>query len=102
MVRARRFRLSVLSDLALGQFHVESRPTIGGDALVAEKVLIGAFVGGEIAWYPSLRLPLALETSIALGGLRPVVNEGVVDGYEPFDGGLSARRIRAGLSWRVP
>jgi len=99
--RTRRVRLSVDGDVALAQFHVESRPASRGAALIADKVLIGAYLGGGAAWYPSLRLPLAVEASIAFGVFRPVISEQTADGYQPFEDGLGARRIRAGLSWRV-
>jgi hypothetical protein len=101
IVHARHIRLSVMGDVTLAQFHVESRAKAGGDALVAEKLMIGGYLGGEVAWYPSARWPLAIETSVAIGAFQPIVTVQAVDSYEPFDGGLGARRLRTGLSWRV-
>ena len=101
VIRARRIRLSVIGDLTLAQFHVETRPKAGGDALIADKVLIGAYFGGAAAWYPWAHRPVAIETSIAIGAFAPVLREEVLDGYTPFESGLGARRIGLGLSWRV-
>jgi hypothetical protein len=42
-----------------------------------------------------------VEASIAFGVFRPVISEQTADGYQPFEDGLGARRIRAGLSWRI-
>jgi len=101
IVRAHRVRLSIIGNLALAQFHVESRYKPGGAPLIAEKVLVGAELGGSAAWYPAARVPLAIEIAVAIGGFAPLVSEQVTDGYTPFESDFSTRRIRAGLSWRV-
>ena len=101
IVRARRVRFSLVGDITLAQFQVASRRKSGGDALSADKLLIGACLGGEAAWYLSPHLPIAVEASMAVGAFRPVVGGQIVDGYEPFESGLRAHRVRLGLSWRV-
>jgi len=92
--------LFITTDVAVAQFRVDSRPKTGGDPLVAEKLLVGAYVGAKGGWSPFARLPLAVEASVAIAGFRPLLSEQVVDGYVPFEGGLSARRISVGISWR--
>jgi hypothetical protein len=101
IVHAHRIRLALIADVTLARFHVETRRVSGGDALVADKVQIGASLGAEAVWYPTPRLPFAIETSMAFAAFRPVLSEQLLDGYTPFEGGLSARRFRAGLAWRI-
>jgi hypothetical protein len=101
VLRAGRVRLSITGDVTLGRFHVESRPISGGATLVAEKLMVGAYLGAMAAWSPSMRAPLAIEASIAAGGFRPVHQQEVLDAYAPFEAGFDARRMSVGLSWRV-
>jgi len=98
--RHQRIRFSIIGDLTLAHFQVETRPKAGGDALVAEEMMIGAYMGGEAAWQPSSRAPLAIEASAAIGAFSPVASDQVVDGYTPFESGLGGWRMRVGLSWR--
>ena len=93
--------LFITVDVAAAQFRVESRPKTGGDPLVAEKLLVGAYVGARGEWSPFARLPCAVEASVAIAGFRPLQNVQVLDGYEPFEGGLRARRVTMGISWRL-
>ncbi len=92
--------LFITTDVAVAQFRVESRPKTGGDPLVAEKLLVGAYIGAKGRWFPFARLPLGVEASVAIAGFRPLSSELIPDGYTPFEGGLSARRISIGISWR--
>jgi len=92
--------LFITTDVAVAQFRVDSRPKTGGDPLVAEKLLVGAYIGAKGRWFPFARLPLGVEASVAIAGFRPLSSELIPDGYTPFEGGLSARRISIGISWR--
>ena len=99
-LHARHADLFITTDVAVAQFRVESRPKTGGDPLVAEKLLVGAYIGAKGRWSPFARLPLGVEASVAIAGFRPLSSELILDGYTPFEGGLSARRISMGISWR--
>jgi len=58
-------------------------------------------VGSRGDWTPFARHALAVEASVAIAGFRPLLNVQVLDGYEPFEGGLRARRLTMGISWRM-
>jgi len=43
---------------------------------------------------------LTLLGGVGVGRAQTVGNEQIADDYQPFEDGVSSRRIRAGLSWR--
>jgi hypothetical protein len=45
-------------------------------------------------------VPVALEIAGGVGGLMPLVQDVVADGYTPFEAGFDVRQARLGVVWQ--
>jgi hypothetical protein len=84
----------------LASVRVETRGLTSGTLLPAEKMLWGPLLGAEASWKPVGTMPIAISFGGAIGGLIPVSQEQVLDGYTPFEGGFGLRRLTIGVAWR--
>jgi hypothetical protein len=99
LVRSR-LVVEVTGDLRLGWARADTKGLESDRRLSANKTVWGGEAGIDAAWSPSARLPLALQIGAAIGGLKGVIPEDVVDGYTPFNEAFSVTRLRVGLAWR--
>jgi hypothetical protein len=102
LITARRFDLETLASLRVGRAHSRTLTRTSGEVLSAAKLLWGAEWGLDGTWAPWARVPVAVELSLSLGGLLPVMAEQVADGYTPFNQGFAMGRLALGVVWRRP
>jgi hypothetical protein len=87
-------------DVQLALAQVSAREHESGRHRAASKPLLGGAAGLQLGWRPSRRVPLVIEVGITSGGMVPVLYDGIVDGYTPFEDGFGGRQLRLGLGWR--
>lgn len=86
-------------DLGLTALRSRTRGLTSGRRITADKAMWRADIVGEVEWTPP-NGRFGLGGGAALGGLAPVGNTIVVDGYTPFNETMRAFRVWIGLSWR--
>jgi len=92
--------LKLTADWMVTRVSVDTHGNASGSELTAAKMLWGAWLGVSADWIPWSHVPIGLEMEAGLGDLIPILNEHILDGYAPFDGGMSVRHLRLGLVWR--
>lgn len=94
------FVLRASGDIRLGLVSATTTGLTSGRTLSATKAVRGADVGVDAFWSPWPERPLSIDAGVRYGGLTPLVNEQILDGYTPFDSAFRTTRVSIGLSWR--
>jgi hypothetical protein len=92
--------VALTADLTLASLRADTRGLSTGATLTASKMLWGALIGARVTWTPVTRVPVALEIAGGVGGLMPLVQDVVADGYTPFEAGFDVRQARLGVVWQ--
>lgn len=100
VLRGSHASMAFTANLTLASLGVDSRGLSSGQTLSASKLLWGGLAGANANWTPVARVPFALQVAGEIGGLMPIVEERVEDGYTPFERGFDLRRVRLGIVWR--
>jgi hypothetical protein len=101
LLRVQRFSFALVGALHGGSINSDTRSLVSSRTLVASKTIWGGTGGVSASWRLRATLPVAVEGTVTAGHLKRVSNEGVVDGYSPFDyEGFRATRYSVGLVWQ--
>ncbi|MFN8572176.1 MAG: hypothetical protein U0132_08970 [Gemmatimonadaceae bacterium] len=95
-----RAELGLTADLTVGRITADSRASLDGRVLSADRTLWGTTFGAEATWFPWPSSPVGLEAQLSLGRMRPRQIEQIADGYTPFESGLRLTRVVFGIGWR--
>lgn len=95
--------VSALLSGHLGMAKSETRSTNTAGMIDGSRAMLGVSGGLGASWKPSVRTPVAVEGRVQVGFLDALGENGIVDGYTPFDGdAFRLTRITLGLSYKLP
>lgn len=93
--------LSVGVDLGLAKATMNTHATAGSSGLAADEMLWNGALNLDAAWYPSLTRRVGVIGSVGVRSFTQLSQGHVLDGYEPFQDGMTGRQAMIGLAWRV-
>lgn len=94
-----RMTVSLLGTVGIARINTGTRDSTQKERLSARRLMFVPEAGADVRWQPVVRIPFALNAGVAIGSIRPIVEDRVADGYTPFNDPLGLRRVWLGMAY---
>lgn len=97
VLRGKRAALSLLGDLGIQRIGTKTKNATGDAVRSAWRMMYRPEVGAEARVAPSANRGFWLTAGYAVGQVRPFTQQGIADGYAPFENPLDIKRAWLGV-----